>query len=190
MYLSNHLLQAERRLSYVIKITLCNFWHLEITKETFWIRFRRDDAFYAVADVLSKKWKDEKVQRGVAKRRDEESAEVGPTREAARISDPFDETPNVPLFAQQWRSNTESCPFRRSRRYFTYLRRGTRVGRDTPALLRLWPFTWKYSVRWESGFDKDIQELTDFFYRSLLNLPRCVHIVLKHSCDDCTNSQA
>lgn len=68
-------------------------------------------------------------------------------------------------------------------------RERTWVGRDTPALLRLWPFTWN-SVRWESGFDKDIRELTDFFYRSLLNPPRCVHIVLKHSaCDDCTNLQ-
>jgi len=117
-------------------------WYFEITKET-----SLSDAkmhFYGVADVFSKKWKDARKCR-VAKRRDEESIEVGPTREAARISGPFDEMPNVPLFAQQWRSNTGSCPFRHSRRYSMYLRRGIFPGReDTPALLRLQPFTWKY----------------------------------------------
>lgn len=116
-------------------------------------------------------------KRRVAKRRDEESAEVGLTREAARISDPFDETPNVPLFAQQWRSNTGSCPFRRSRRYFTYLRRGTLVVRIRPRSCDFNRLPENITAWRESGFNKDIRELTDFLYRPLLNLPRCAHIV-------------
>jgi len=104
-----------------------------------------------------------KTRKCVAKRRDEESTEVGPTREAACISGPFDETPNVPLFAQQWRSNTGSCPFRHSRRYFTYLRHPRE---DTPAFFgRL---SENITAREYYGFDKDIRELIDFFYRSLL----------------------
>lgn len=106
----------------------------------------------------------------VAKRRDEESVEVGPTREAARISGPFDETPNVPLFAQQWRSNTGSCPFRHSRRYFTYLRWGTRDWRIRPLSCDFGRLPENIIARRESGFDKDIRELTDFFSRPLLNL--------------------
>jgi len=51
------------------------------------------DAFYTIA--FSEKWKDEKVQHG------DESTEVGPTRKITCISGPFDEMPNVSLFAQQ-----------------------------------------------------------------------------------------
>lgn len=53
-------------------------------------------------------------ERERAARGDDESARR-PTRKAARISGPFDEMPNVPLFTQQRRSNTGSCPFPRSR---------------------------------------------------------------------------
>lgn len=106
-------LPRRENLSRLIKRgSLWNLWNvmlLKLLEENFRDPFR-DACEYAhftrLRAYFSGKWRETR----------RESTSARPTRKAARISGPFDEMPNVPLFTQQRRSNTGSCPFPRCRR--------------------------------------------------------------------------
>lgn len=105
--------REKENLSRLIKRPLWNLWNamlLKLLEEKFRDPFR--DASMPTLRGYGRIFRGNEERRDEKARRGDESARR-PTRKAARISGPFDEMPNVPLFAQQRRSNTGSCPFPR-----------------------------------------------------------------------------
>lgn len=162
----HNLLRAIRR-------PLSELWYVENTRETFWICYRREDAFYAVADVFSKKWKDEKV-RGMAWR-------SGATKSRQKWA-PLEKPRAYRTLSTKRRtcrylpSNEDQTP---DRAHFVVPGGTSRTWGEVPgsegyarALATLAVYL-KILLRGERAASTKTYQF--FFYRPLLNLARCAH---------------